>query len=133
MRTSLGYTAGATIVSIGVMLQPLACGLAFYSMMSSLPSMTRVEKRILPKALTKLNKHQIPTCWYVHLSNHFLLRYPCTAAMPMVVRKYSEAHCSMVSTTGSSSWLSALPPHMLSSALVTSKRTPKTIASRALS
>ena len=55
----LGYTAGATIVSIGVMLAALACGLAFYSMMPRF-LYDQGRKGILPKALTKLNKHQIP-------------------------------------------------------------------------
>ena len=55
----LGYTAGATIVSIGVMLAALACGLAFYSMMPRF-LYDQGRKGILPKVLTKLNKHQIP-------------------------------------------------------------------------
>ena len=55
----MGYTAGATIVSIGVMLAALACGLAMYSMAIRF-MYDQGRKGILPKAVTKLNKKQIP-------------------------------------------------------------------------
>ena len=55
----LGYSAGATMTSIGVMLAALACGLAMYSM--SIRFMyDQGRKGILPKGVTKLNKNQIP-------------------------------------------------------------------------
>ena len=55
----MGYTAGATIVSIGVMLAALACGLAMYSMAIRF-MYDQGRKGILPKAVTKLNKKHIP-------------------------------------------------------------------------
>ncbi len=66
----LGYTAGATMSGIGVMMAAVACGLAMYSMAIRF-MYDQGRKGILPKATTKLNKKQIPwvtTIIYVVIS-----------------------------------------------------------------
>ena len=70
----MGYTAGATIVSIGVMLAALACGLAMYSMAIRF-MYDQGRKGILPKAVTKLNKKQIPWVTTITVSYTHLLCY----------------------------------------------------------
>ncbi|MBQ0059366.1 MAG: APC family permease [Lachnospiraceae bacterium] len=57
--TMLGYGSGATLVSIGVMLAALACGLAFYQMMPRF-LYDQARKGILSKNVAKLNKKQVP-------------------------------------------------------------------------
>ena len=53
------YAAGSTMVCLAVMIAAIACGLAFYSMMPRF-LYDQSRKGLLPKAVGKLNKHQIP-------------------------------------------------------------------------
>lgn len=55
----VGYVGGDTLVAIAALVSSFACGLAFFSFMPRfLYDLGR--EGILPKGLTKLNKHQIP-------------------------------------------------------------------------
>ncbi|MDD6347913.1 MAG: APC family permease [Lachnospiraceae bacterium] len=55
----LGYGSGSLIVSIGVMLAALACGLAFYQMMPRF-LYDQARKGIISRKVARLNKRQVP-------------------------------------------------------------------------